>query len=226
MPSEAGRVYSNDGNAPLIELLERTCKSLLDVGCGAGDNARLINARCLNCNVCGITHSTAEAELAKEHMVQCWVFDIEDSIPDDLADQTFDALMFSHVLEHLRKPEVVLSRFAKLLRPGGAVLVAVPNILSWKMRIEFLTGRFEYEQSGVLDDTHLRFFTYHTADRHLLSQSPDLQLEYKTTSGGVPLWLLRRYVLPKEWCQSVDNWGCRQWPNLFGAQVLFRATKK
>lgn len=220
------RVYSNKGNPPLIDLLGKGCNRLLDIGCGAGDNAALIKSRYPECDVFGITHSAVEADLARKHMAQCWVFDIEDKLPDDLAHQSFDVLIFSHVLEHLRDPAVVLARFSRLLRSGGQVLIAVPNVLSWRMRLQFLRGNFEYESAGELDDTHLRFFTYFTADQYLLSKSPDLKVTCKTASGSVPLWWLRRYVFPRRWAVYIDQWGCRHWPNLFGGQVLIKAVKR
>lgn len=220
------RVYSNHGNSPLIDLLGKGCNRLLDIGCGAGDNAVLIKSRHSECKVFGITHSDAEAELAKKHMEQCWVFDIESELPADLVHQTFDVLIFSHVLEHLRDPAVVLARFTRLLISGGIVLIAVPNVLSWRMRAQFLLGSFEYESAGELDDTHLRFFTYLTADQYLLSKSPDLEVEWKAASGSMPLWWLRRYVFSQSWSKHIDQWGCRHWPNLFGGQVLIRAVKR
>lgn len=220
------RVYTNEGNPPLVDLLGKGCKRLLDVGCGAGDNAALVKSRYPGCDVFGITRSDAEAELARRHMARCWVFDIEDRIPDDLACQSFDALIFSHSLEHLRDPAAVLNRFSRLLGSGGQVLIAVPNILSWRMRIQFSRGNFEYESAGVLDDTHLRFFTYFTADRYLLSKSPGLKATYKAVSGSVPLWWLRRYAFPRRWAEYIDQWGCRHWPNLFGGQILIKAVKR
>lgn len=222
----AERVYSNQGNPPLIDLLGKGCARLLDVGCGAGDNAALIKSRYPECDVFGITHSAAEAELAKKHMKRCWVFDIEDEIPDDLAEQSFDALIFSHILEHLREPAVVLHRYSRLLRNGGQTLIAVPSVLSWRMRVKFLFGDFQYESAGVLDDTHLRFFTYFTADQYLLLKSPDLKLTNKLADGSVPLWWLRRHVFPRRWTEYIDQWGSRYWPNLFGGQVLIRAVKQ
>ena len=225
-PPVPDRVYSNQGNSPLIDLLGKDCKRLLDIGCGAGDNAALIKSRYSECDVFGITHSAVEADLARRHMAQCWVFDVEHKFPDDLANQSFDVLIFSHVLEHLRDPAVVLARFSRLLRSGGQVLIAVPNVLSWRMRLQFLLGRFEYESAGVLDDTHLHFPTYFTADQYLLSKSPGLEVTHKAASGSVPLWWLRRYVFPQRWAEYIDQRGCRHWPNLFGGQVLIRAVKQ
>lgn len=226
LPQVSNRIYSNQGNSPLIDMLEKDCDRLLDIGCGAGDNAALIRSKNSECDVYGITFSAAEAELAKRNMTKCWVFDIEGELPAELGRETFDALIFSHILEHLRDPAVVLARFSRLLRSGGVVLIAVPNVLSWRMRLQFLQGNFTYESAGVLDDTHLRFFTYFTAEQYLLSQSPDYEVTCKTASGSVPLWWLRRYILTRKWSERIDQWGCRHWPNLFGGQVLIRAVKK
>lgn len=220
------RVYCNNGNIPLIDLLSNGGNRILDIGCGAGDNAALIKSKYKKCDVFGITYSAAEAEIAKNQMKQCFVFDIESDIPPDLAKQSFDVLVFSHVLEHLKNPSEVLAKFSRLLHSGGQVLIAVPNILSWRMRLQFLRGDFEYESAGELDDTHLRFFTYFTADQYLLSKSPDLEVTNKIGSGSVPLWWLRRHVLPQAWSEHIDQWSCRHWPNLFGSQVLIRAVKR
>ncbi len=222
-PNNPERVYRNNGNAPLLALLDSRTHRVLDVGCGAGDNARLLRSRHPGCEVFGITYSAAEAAVAKENLTACWVADIEADFPADLDAMRFDAVIFSHVLEHLRDPGMVVSRFCHLLQHGGAVIIAVPNALSWAMRLQFLRGDFEYQSDGVLDDTHLRFFTYRTADRYLLGKSPELKLLSKSATGSVPLWLLRRYVLPGKWSARLDVLGCRFWPNLFGNQILLKA---
>lgn len=223
---DSERVYSNEGNSALVDLLSRDCRRLLDIGCGAGNNAALVKSRCPDCDVFGITRSVVEAQLAERHMTHCWVCDIEHELPVDLFGQSFDALIFSHVLEHFRDPASVLANLIPLLRKSGEVLIAVPNILSWRMRLQFLRGDFEYESAGVLDYTHLRFFTYSTADRYLLSKTPDVALFSKWASGNVPLWWLRRYIFPRSWTEYIDQWGCRYFPNLFGSQVLMKAVKR
>jgi SAM-dependent methyltransferase len=219
------RVYKNAGNVPLIALLDSGACQVLDVGCGAGDNAELLRSRLPGCQVHGITHSAAEAELAKRRMASCSVWDIEGDIPVELNAMRFDAIIFSHVLEHLRDPELVLCKFSRLLKSGGTALIAVPNVLSWTMRWQFLRGDFEYRSEGVLDDTHLRFFTYLTADRYLLSNCPELKLVSKGVTGSVPLWWFRRYLLPKKGSEFIDKLGCRLWPNLFGGQILLKAVR-
>jgi 2-polyprenyl-3-methyl-5-hydroxy-6-metoxy-1,4-benzoquinol methylase len=223
---EAGRVYTNAGNPALLALLDAGAERVLDVGCGAGDNAALLRAR--GCEVHGITHSPLEAALAAPHLARAWVFDLEAAWPAELEldRERFDALLFSHVLEHLRQPSQVLARFCRLLRPGGSVLIAVPNVLGWRQRLSFLAGRFEYAQSGVLDSTHLRFFTFFTAAALLLADAPELRLELKRATGSVPLWWLRRHLFSPELSAAIDALGCRLRPNLFGAEILLKASKR
>ncbi len=217
------RIYANHGNAPLIRLLDRDAHQVLDVGCGAGDNAELVQTRFPGCQIHGITHSRAEAEVARPRMSSCTVWDIEGDIPVEFDTMRFDAIIFSHVLEHLREPDSVLHNFSRLLKDGGVAIIAVPNVLSWAMRWQFLCGNFEYRSDGILDNTHLRFFTYFTAERYLLSKSPELKLVFKGVTGSVPQWWLRRFLLPKKGSEFIDTLGCRIWPNLFGGQILLRA---
>lgn len=219
------KVYSNAGNIALIDMLS-TATRFLDIGCGTGDNAVLVKTKFETASIQGVTYSNSEGEIAKKRMKKCWVFNIEQALPIELEAEKFDCLIFSHVLEHLRDPAKTLARFSSLLCHGGQVLIAVPNILSWRMRIRFLMGDFTYESAGELDDTHLRFFTYLTADKYLLSECQDLEIVRKTVSGSVPLWWLRRYILPRRWAAKIDQWACKQWPNLFGDQVLLKVVKR
>lgn len=224
--NEKSKIYKNKGNHPLVELINVGARHLLDVGCGAGDNAILVKSRIPDCEIKGITWSATEASFALENMTTCWIFDVEKELPEEIRNHNFDTIIFSHILEHLRDPSAVLNKFTKLLGNGGVIHIAVPNVLNWSMRWKFLLGKFDYESTGVLDDTHLRFFTYYSADKYLLSKSSDLEITFKGTSGSVPLWFLRRYLLPNTLCEKIDQWGCRRWPNLFGSQVLISLVKR
>lgn len=219
------RIYANRGNGPLLTLHRGAWGRLLDVGCGAGDNAAIVRREFNPSSIDGITQSSAEAEIAGVYLDRSWVFDIERDFPPEFAGRMFDTMIFSHVLEHMREPADVLARFARHLAPGGAVLIAVPNIVVWRQRLRFLRGSFDYEPMGLMDETHLRFITFRTAERVLLSQSPELEIIEKSVEGSVPLWILRRHVFPASWSAAIDRWGERQWPNLFGGQILIKARK-
>lgn len=100
------------------------------------------------------------------------------------------------------------------------MLIAVPNVLTWRQRYRFVRGRFEYEEAGIMDSTHLRFFSFDSTDRYLIQEAARLRLVEKRASGSVPLWLLRRHVLSRALAERIDRLGSRLWPNLFGEQVL------
>lgn len=219
------RVYRNAGNPPLLDLLNGDEGLVLDVGCGAGDNAAELRRRCPRLRSHGITLSAAEATIAAEQMECCWVADLENGIPAEAQENSYDAIIFSHVLEHLRHPAEIVAQASVLLRKGGVCVIAVPNVLAWAQRAKFLTGNFEYESAGVMDETHLRFFTYKTAPAYLLAKSPELTITHLSVTGSVPLWFLRRHVLPKRASAQLDRIGCRLFPNLFGSQVLIGAIK-
>jgi SAM-dependent methyltransferase len=220
------RVYENLGNPAVVDAIAPSCRRILDVGCGAGDNAALLKSRRPECEVFGITRSEKEAQRARTFMTQCWVDDIEVEVPPYLQQEKFDCLIFSHVLEHLRDPAKVVAQFSRLLSPGGLIVIAVPNILFFKVRAQFFLGRFEYDTSGIMDDTHLHFYTYATADRYLLSSTPDLRVIGKFGDGQVPLWFLRNWILPRRWRAALDTWGSRYWPNMFAIQIIVAAQKQ
>lgn len=214
----SGLFYANAGNPELLALIPEGTRTVLDVGCGAGDNARLMRARGLE--VDGVTISQEEADVAGAFMHKCFVADLEDGLPAEAKKRRYDCVVFSHVLEHLRAPELLVCEAAGVLADGGAVLIAVPNVLNWRQRIEFLRGRFDYADTGVLDRTHLRFYTFKSAP-DLIAQA-NLTLDHHSAPGGTPLWFLRR-MAPKSLSAAIDAWGSRTVPGLIGGQILIRA---
>jgi SAM-dependent methyltransferase len=226
MPELSERTYSNAGNRAVVDLIDPAAVRVLDVGCGAGDTARLLRARDPHKRIYGITASPAEAARARAVLEACWVADLERELPPELRAQQFDVLIFSHVLEHLREPQHLVRRLSEQLRTGGTCVIAVPNLVSWRQRLDFLRGRFQYQRDGVMDETHLRFFTYRTAFELLCSEAPELRLVEARATGSVPLWILRRQVLSPPLAARVDAWGCARWPNLFGAEVLLLLRKE
>ena len=217
------KIYSNAGNPAVVGFLDAGCRRLLDVGCGDGANSRLLQQLRPGLHIEGITQSAEEARLAARSMDRCLVADIESDLPPELAGG-YDAILFSHVLEHLSYPETVVARFLEYLRPGGQLIIAVPNVVAWRTRWRLLKGDFEYEDFGVFDNTHLRFFTYRTAAKHLLSKCKSLESVASSVEGSIPLWPFRQ-AMPNAMVTWFDQQGCKLWPNLFGSQVFVNARK-
>jgi SAM-dependent methyltransferase len=207
------RVYENEGIKPLVALIDPAHVRVIDVGCGAGDNMRLLAAA--GREVVGITLSEEEARAVRAGGFSCHVCDVErEDLPVEAA--SVDALVFSHVLEHMAWPAVVLRRHLRVLRPGGGVYVVLPNPVQFRQRWEFVRGRFRYTEMGLMDRTHLRFFDFQTA-RELL-ESVGLTVVHHAAVGHFPLRPLRRMlgsVAPR-----LDAAACRRWPGLFGYHLL------
>jgi hypothetical protein len=78
------------------------------------------------------------------------------------------------VLEHLIEPAAVLAHFRSYLRPGGRVLVSVPNVAHARVRLDLARGRFDYRDYGVLDRTHLHFYTFSSAQELMRTAGYDV----------------------------------------------------
>ncbi|HET9393786.1 MAG TPA: methyltransferase domain-containing protein [Candidatus Rubrimentiphilum sp.] len=142
--------------------------TVLDVGCASGYLAQLLRGK--NCIVTGIEVNESAAAIARQHSAEVFVADLEEeSLAEIVKRQEFDIIVFADVLEHLRTPGEVLKSAHGLLKPGGVVLASVPNIAHGAMRLSLLTGNFDYAEFGILDDSHLRFFTARSLDALFLS---------------------------------------------------------
>ena len=104
----------------------------------------------------------------------------------------FDLLLFGDVIEHTRDPLAILREAGALLAPRGQVIVSVPNVANLRVRLGLARGRFDYTESGILDKTHLRFFTLRSA-RELMRQA-GYHITRESYSGySMPRWLIDRF---------------------------------
>lgn len=133
--------------------------TVLDVGCGTGILGEALKTK-KNCRVYGIEFSKESARISAKRLDGVHVLDIENQ--EFRSSIKFDVIIFADVLEHLRNPEKVLPKYTKLLKPGGRFVISLPNVANWTMRLKLLFGNFTYARTGILDETHLRFFTLNT----------------------------------------------------------------
>jgi 2-polyprenyl-3-methyl-5-hydroxy-6-metoxy-1,4-benzoquinol methylase len=154
--------FSNENlSQPLLATLAGSDKAVLDIGCATGYLAQMLRSR--GCRVDGVEYDPVMAELAAPHVDRIEVGDVQAmDLVALFGERSYDVLVFGDVLEHLTEPERVLRDSLALLKPGGAVVASIPNVAHGAVRLQLLQGRFDYTSTGLLDETHVRFFTRET----------------------------------------------------------------
>jgi trans-aconitate methyltransferase len=217
--------YQNQGNSVVLDFLSENDRQILDIGCGAGDTGALIRSHFSQASVTGITCSESEYEVAKSKLNHCMCLDIERDSLDLLPHKSFDAICFIHVLEHLVDPVEAIKRLLPYLKTGGKVTIALPNIANWRYRWKIAMGKFEYTEGGVMDKTHLHFYTFNTAVQYLIDPVQELNLVHHYANGNVPLGVFRHHFLNFSQRKYVDRLGSTWIPNLFGYEIVLQAIK-
>jgi SAM-dependent methyltransferase len=146
---------------------------VLDVGCATGYVAAELSAR--GCEVVGLEPNPLSAAQAERHCERVIVGSVESADDRALIPGSFDFVIFGDVLEHLMDPWEALRSTRGLLSPGGVAVVSLPNVAAWPVRLRLLAGSFEYRDFGLLDRTHLRFFT--RASAHALVERAGFAIE-------------------------------------------------
>jgi len=186
----------------------RKYANILECGCSTGFIARLIREG--GSRIVGLEIDPEAAEQARRFCTEVLLVDLNHRDWSGKIEAQFDLVTFGDVLEHLLDPENSLRQARRVLAPGGRILISLPNIAHWTMRIKLLLGRFIYQPTGLLDYTHLRFFTVITARRMIEAAGYRIVRFHPVFAGRLtghfrPMW------------QRLTNLR----PNLFAFQMLF-----
>ena len=159
-PTPAHDAYNPD----LFALIPPGCARVVEVGCSVGALAKAYLAVHPRCDYRGVEVDPDYAEAARRQGANVYCWDIETMSDADFAEVgAADCVVFGDVLEHLRDPWALLSRLRAALKPRSRVIACLPNMQHWSVQIRLATGQLRYEPSGLLDRTHLRWFTRATA---------------------------------------------------------------
>lgn len=143
----------------MLEYLPSDAYRVLEVGCGAGAFGRLLLEKYPDVCLFGIEHNSQVAVEATENYEHVWVGDVC-MVLEENEDQKFDLIVFNDVLEHLVDPWVCLMLSKRHLLPGGRIVSSIPNMRFWPILSDLIfQGDWRYRDAGVMDRTHLRFFT-------------------------------------------------------------------
>lgn len=181
---------------------------ILEIGCATGFLGEyLIKEK--KCHVVGVEIGKNEAEVARKKLHLIIEGDIEDEKTLSEIPGTFDIVYASALIEHLKDPWKALRQWKKFLKKNGYLILTTSNIAHWSMRLELLRGKFLYQQYGVLDNTHLRFFTTETFQQ-LVSECGYIieNFSIDPVGGGYP---------------KISKSLSKFFPNLFAYQMLIKA---
>lgn len=134
-------------------------KTILEIGCGPGSQSKIFKEE-LDCDVVGIEIDPARAEKARTYCREVHVVNLDiDDLSNFLKDEKFNIIVCADVLEHLRNPGDLLIGLKNFLSPDGYLVTSIPNITHSSIVYEMIHGRFEYRTEGLLDSTHIKFFS-------------------------------------------------------------------
>lgn len=207
MQPRNNKVYSGGVNQlhRLAARLLQDRRLVLDVGCGRGYLAQVLSAQ-----VDGIELDSERAHEARRLCRSVHEMSADDAALPQRLKGPYDALVFIDVLEHFTDPSVVLDNLLPTLGPGGQVLAIIPNVAHVSHRLTLLRGQWDYADEGILDRTHLRFYTWHTA--------AELLQDY-----GLAILTHRAVLAVPRLLRWLPDSMLRRWPNLFGAHTVVLA---
>jgi methionine biosynthesis protein MetW len=196
---------------------------ILDVGCGTGVITELIRNQ-KSASIIGIEPDEERVKRAIARGLDVHLGVLSSEFIQRHG--PFDYVIFADVLEHLPNPAEIVKIAKTGLKPGGSVVASVPNVAHWFVRVDLLAGRFDYQNCGIMDATHLRWFTRRTIREfferlgfHVAALDCTLNIDLRDYKYRIPWrWMsprLRRRVVGK-----LTAWR----PGLFGCQHIVRAT--
>lgn len=194
---------------------------VLDIGCGTGGITMVVNAGKRN-SVVAIEPDEHRAHLARNRGLDVHQRFFDEAFVEEQA--PFDVVMLSDVLEHLADPTAMLKLVARALKPGGLMLLSVPNVAHWTVRASLLIGRFEYKSAGIMDATHLRWFTTKSLCR--LIEAAGFEVQSVGHSAGAWMGEYRKgplKLVPPRLMGAMVRRSVRVLPNLIGCQHVVSA---
>jgi len=193
---------------------------VLDIGTASGTLARMCQDHSLQ--LFGVEPNPDWARLASPLYEKIFVGFIQDAESEFLTG--YDVVVLGDVLEHLPMPEVILQTLVSLQPSGSMFLISVPNIANIWVRLNLLLGNFNYADRGILDRTHLRFFTHNTLSAMLKNTGLEI-LSINVTP--IPLELVSGFFLstPGRWLHAIFARLTALLPTLLGYQFVVQARK-
>lgn len=175
---------------------------VLELGCATGFMSQYFRRR-LHCQVIGVDiNPDVKPDITGDLNSAATWFKIKKFKP-------FDVVFASAIIEHLPSPEATLQLIKSVSKPNGILIITTPNVAHWSLRLKLLRGHWDYEDYGLLDRTHLRFFTYFSFQKLISSAGFKIIAVKIDPAGGFKYF----------------NWLFKYWPNFYAHQICIKAQK-
>ena len=203
-------VHYGIGHTRLRKILDLAKNSfggkILDIGCARGYLGRRIKEMGGK-YVAGIEISQEAAQEAKTVLDKVYVFDVQKHWLPEVKEQKFELVILSELLEHVFDPVFVLKNVSEILLSNGEVVITTPNFMVWTNRIRFLFGNFKYQEQGMFDFGHIRWFTYQ-------------YLQDVLKKSGFKIVQENHIIFPGKLTRFL-----KLWPSLFAHQLIVKAKR-
>jgi 2-polyprenyl-3-methyl-5-hydroxy-6-metoxy-1,4-benzoquinol methylase len=200
----------------LTACAEGNGRKLLDVGCARGHLSSALQKQ--GWDVTGIEYDSHDAQVAQEAGIAMIVGTAE-SVLSNMVD-TFDVIVFADVLEHFVEPLEVLTMAKRRLKPGGRIVISIPNVAHLTVRLQLLLGSFNYTDRGILDRTHLHFYTKRSL-REMIAQANLEVVHLGATPAPIEEVLpVFRKAKPLRAILEFNALTARVWKSLLGYQFI------
>jgi len=235
--AQRNNVYAASGLQPepesahvLVFSLIRHGESVLEVGCSRGYFAEKIKLE-KECRVVGVEIDENAAEIARQRVGMTVFVPTADlpALPDEYLGG-FDTILCADVIEHVTDPWSFVNAYKKYLTPTGRMIVSIPNVAHWTCRLMILRGNWEYNRFGLMDYTHLRFFTLESARRLLIESH---LVPKKIISSWGPMDVYQRGPFAPTKHKGAHNllvglvkWLAKTYPTLFALQFVIEAEQE
>lgn len=185
-----GTTWHRDDPKEQIYPIIKTGAKVLDMGCSTGALGKRLREE-KGCIVHGVEIDGDAAAYAAENLDAAYNENLDDiekwQHRSGLSRHKFDYITLTDCLEHCVRPQQILSALKELFTPSGQIIVSLPNVANYKIRSKLLFGDFNYEKYGIMDETHLRFFTLDSS-RDLLERAGYRVTDILHTTGVKKRW--------------------------------------
>ncbi len=211
------KTSEDSSHGRISRLLEsRPPSNVLDLGCSSGLLSEIV--RRMGHRVTGVDAN--ELDGVRERTDVFIKADLNEGIPLE-AGSGFDVVLAADVLEHLVNPGALIHQVKDVLAPDGTALFCVPNFAHWYPRLRSALGMFDYDQRGILDATHLRFFTRRSFVKMVVGKGFEVR---RVEPVGLPLDAMGMDGTNARTVRRLDRVLSERWPTMFGYQFIVEAT--